>query len=721
MLLLFYLSIYAFPVEETGQIQGGACSRVNIYENRLYAGVGTSMYIYDINNVVDMELLGKISFNSIINEIKFASAKCFVAANHDGLWVLNTENPADIKVLSHISVQGDSAFYDIAFVGSDTLYIVDGFCVRVLHLESDNTFSEIYRFPIDNVTGIDVKGDYIVITATGTTKGHVYLYKKETVMQKLYDFSDSRIGTELGVQDVYFSSLNNDVVFVCGGTNNYGFSGHLLGLKIEDDTLKEMADYSIGGIPGIAPAMITDLDMNNDTLFLVTTAGLHGLKSDCPVLDGTNISQGFNTIAHIEPGLWFFDVAYFGSRLAIASEWYGIRWMDISSLTLSDTIKTFPTGGWGMNALVRNDTLWLAWEGYGVGVFDVSLRTKPYELGRLKGGFATDIVLRDSFAFVTKSTRNLDVYNINRWNAGEAELLSTYDAPGNNGSLLVEDLYGEDGNRIACQVVNDGVYILSFDGQSDFSQRAHILQGVDVKDMQGVYDTLIVCYKNNFAIYTIESDNPHLLCDADIGENAAGIGYDKGLVACGGKEGNIYIYGFTSEEHKLSFINKYQTEKKINDVFVKDSIVYISMGPDGMGILDAHEPQNIENIGFFPGSAGYKDAYGAKRVYLDDAGYIFLADYHAGCFILKNVNSGIVTNRNTVSKYFIKNSILYISTDFSGTVDVKVNNIIGEVVIKKRAKVDNGYVAVDIHYLAKGRYFVYIRGKRKTKRVMIFI
>jgi len=100
-------------------------------------------------------------------------------------------------------------------------------------------------------------------------------------------------------------------------------------------------------------------------------------------------------IGHFVPGLWFFDVALHDElpALATASEWLGVWWTSIADFSSRlDTIRTYPTGGWGQHShLYCGDTLFVAMEGYGLGIFDVRDKANPLSISRITGQFTHDL------------------------------------------------------------------------------------------------------------------------------------------------------------------------------------------------------------------------------------------------------------------------------------------------------------------------------------------
>ena len=651
--IFWFLPVLIFPVRLLGvdtlsiigQTPGGSAFRVEIKDNRLFAGVGTSLWIYDITDVTKDSVLAKKKFTSIVNDIVVRDDSIvFVGANHDGLYALDARNLPDLPVLARIKVHGDTAVYDIALFSPDTLLVADGFTVRLLHFEGD-TFEEITRFAEGGAIGVDVRGNRIVVAERKGVRGSVDLYTMGIPPTFVCTFDSSIL---YQVERVYFADLRDDIIYVCGGTANLGLTGHFFALQILQDTLIEVAHYAINGNPLIfSLASIMDMDSRNDTLFLVTMGGVmpfNTVVTDCPILDATDLPDTLKVIGHIKPGLWYFDVALKDSsyQLAIASEWYGIRWMDISGLQYgdtvfddNDTIVTHETGGWGKKPVIRGDTLWLALQGYGVGIFDISDPTDPIEIGRIPGPFATDLILYDTLVFVAKSSYDLEIFNLRPWyEGGEPEFITRLNAGGALDWVMHLALLDTDlGPRIVYQAGDSGFYFVDPLECPNFEPRGPFFQGSTVYEFNSSGDTLFLAYDNRIAALRVIGDSIVVLADTQVSTlgKATAIGKEGNLIAVSGKLNSKTVRIYEFEGNQFNLLGEWMGNKPVEDILIRDNLIFVALGTQGLVVLE--NPSNPQVKAVFPGSGGRGTEFGAMGLEVG-SDWVYVADYNAGCFIV---------------------------------------------------------------------------------------
>jgi len=677
------------PLNYLGQVSGGSAFRTYYKDGKLYAGVGTSLWVYDATDVTVQRIVAKRDFRSLIMDIKVRDdGVIFVAANHDGLWALDG-NYSSLPTLAHLEMGGDTVAVDLTFVPPDTLLLTDYFSVRILQF-TGNGFDEIDRFAYGNPTGSyptgsAKKGNKIVVTkrhiTTSSTYGLIELYESG-IPPSLMD--TLRIDNIWNVNGAVFSDRSDSIVYILGGySDTLMTKGELYVINVSGFSLDTIAHKTFtidSNLAGVFAASIIDLSVHNDTLFVVTTASVipGTLTTDCPVVDATQL-PALPVIAHIRPGLWYFDISLLDNdnkldTIAIASEWYGLRWMDVSSIysgdTLiddSDTIRQFATGGWGKNLHIYGDTLWLAWEGYGVGIFDITAHDNPVPIGRLPGPFATDVVVLDTLAFVARSSNKIHAYNLNPWySGGEPQDLGSI---GHYHISRLTSLLTNVGPRIAYQsvfvlgliIIPVGMYI--FDPTSSgFPEKGHFLTQDFVAEMIGSQDTLFVAHNTKVGLlkkelllsaYLVHDDNLDTLAEVIIDTANSWknmfLARESNLFAVGIPDFGVFTYVFLGDS--FSYINNWvppDTLDEIKAVGINDGKIYVSLGVSGLFVLDG--PYTLNPVFYFKGSGGA----GAPRVFSDygltfiggldhvdfaENGDIFVSDFHAGAFVLESLSS----------------------------------------------------------------------------------
>lgn len=694
-----------------GKVSGGSAFRTYYKDGRLYAGVGTSLWVYDATDVNLKRIIAKRDFRSLIMDIKVRDdGIIFVAANHDGLWALDG-NYSRLPTLAHIKMGGDTVAVDLTFIPPDTIYLTDFHSVRILRF-TGHSFEEINKFAENSPPGsypaaTDRRGQYIVVAKRHARLSDLYgvieLYRADTQPTLLDTIRNDSIW---GVEDVRFADLRDDIVYVLGGSIDLSLShGAFFALQISEDTLKVVARrvFDIDGGPaGAFSTVIRRLDSWNDILFVVTTAsaipGYNSLTppTDLPVLDARQLPDTLIQLGHIQPGLWYFDVALRDSNtLAIASEWYGIRWMDISGLYQGDTlidqenmISQWTTGGWGKKPVIYNDTLWLAWEGYGVGIFKILPTGQFRYLGSLLHPFATDVKIVDTLAFVALASYGLGIFNLRPWFEGASP--DTIDIKYSNIRRLAM-LETNVGKRLVFQQSKNGFYL--FDPQTLTKKGHFFYQWLVVKslmgDMIGSGDTLFTAYVQKFSLspkYTylaalrVISDALDTIAvdtiDSPSNWQVCKMSRDGNLFAISYKSDSVFsIYSFDGTKFTLLVSDTLHYGAGIEDIYIKNGYVYVAEGPDGLEVYQYQYPSSLTLQYRFSGSGGAQQPYpdngyvsqgGATGVTLGSDGKIYVSDFHAGLFILgaitDNIIAGDVNGDGLVDTYdinFLTNYLYY--------------------------------------------------------------
>jgi len=227
------------------------------------------------------------------------------------------------------------------------------------------------------ISGGDVKGILYAYTIGRTINSDgVYLINLQTLEQVSY-FPQSFCDPE----NVVFGK-NTAFLHVLGGTQNYtnplDSRGLFYTLDISNPSSPQLIfTDTINGFPGLAIANARIGINLNDTIYVVTTAGLgHNWVFPDPAYGQIYVYDArepqVNYITELYAGLWYFDLTISKPKIYIASEWYGIKTIDITDLFAEQDLGNTLTGGWAMKADVYGNTLALANEGYGFKLYDIS-------------------------------------------------------------------------------------------------------------------------------------------------------------------------------------------------------------------------------------------------------------------------------------------------------------------------------------------------------------
>jgi hypothetical protein len=509
--ILFLSCYYLFAQEQLnriGQTPGGAAHHVNWIEDqqKLIVGCGASLWVYDMSDIENPQVIAKRAFTQLINETDLYGDVLFVAAENSGLYALDfsCSDLSIVDVYRPMIFSTPSTPQDVFdFVRrNDTLFVPVKFdnhaSLRIVQFTEAYSFNEIcvkklgLGFPNPARNGarcIAVNDRYIVI-GRQASDGELILLDRQTY-DEIDSHSDSLINN---IQKLRFSDLSDDVFFVCGGSANAGITSYFLACHISDNqihivdtfsSVQYVAEIPAVGIPGVNAHHFKNMDSRNDTIFLATTAwaDVHNLNlpdepfSFIPVIDASGLPDTpMEYISFTYGGLWHFDVALMHGtpHLAVASEWAGLLVSDVSSCVdfadnqPLDTLFIKNTGGWAQEVHITGDTLWVAHEGWGLVAYltDSLLHsiygyhTNPiilqlYQL--LDEGQADRHYFVSDFEFIDDTLLYLTgghIFNLQNWFSGGTPELIKQDSlsPYN---FYMSKIHSDNGSRL---VIGSGVW-----------------------------------------------------------------------------------------------------------------------------------------------------------------------------------------------------------------------------------------------------------------------
>lgn len=384
---------------------GAACYEIEYFNNHIYAGAGNTLIVYDIapngtpGNVVYQERLP-----STIVDIKFRGNIMYVAANHAGLYTYDASAPVPQFVDSYQPASNDEAAYDIAFKGSDTVFVAYKSKMAIFTANSGNlTFISTFATQVAGtyVMGCDVKNNLLAFvtsafdtTAAGNARTGVHIADAVTPTTQ-YSFYQQDVSDP---HDVIFGQ-STDLLHVMGGTESWASAnpwGYYYALNITTPSAPSLVFRD--SLPNnffFCIAQPMNGQLRNDTLFIACEgawdhANSVPLQGHVYAYDCTN--NGVSFINELYAGLWHFDLTLNGNRMYVASEWYGVKTIDISDIMNEADLGNTLTGGWNLSSDVYGNRLAVANEGYGFRYYDFSDPLNPtYLRSKLDTGFCQGI------------------------------------------------------------------------------------------------------------------------------------------------------------------------------------------------------------------------------------------------------------------------------------------------------------------------------------------
>ncbi len=734
-----------------GQTPGGAANHVNYdsISHRLFVGAGTSLWVYDMTNPSNPIILAKRPFTGMINETILYNGVLFVAATHDGLYALDA-NSDTLSILDHADIigtfGGDVGAYDMCMSG-DTIFLADKFEVRRFKYNLSTGLTHIT--PNFNPWGsfcIAEKGNYIAIGKQPV--GEIKIYNKNNLSSPVATWTDTLIHS---VQNLRFSDLHDNILYVCGGPTNILFTeSYLFALELSGNQLNAIDSFSVNGLFGIAQSNITGIDSRNDTLYLATTGGIslsYGFPPLVyqPIIDATNLpSDTMKMIGYVN-NLWNFDVSLLRGTpyLATASEWLGVLMHNTTtSQNLDgsyhiDTLPSVVTGGWTQKSEVRGDTLWVAHEGWGLAAYNIDslmfsngYMTDPIILHMYETGsrhyFVGDFSFIDDTLLVLS---NGTVYNLKPWQQGGLPD-SSYNL---NCSGVLNNAYTDVGQRLVVgseDLFGNNEKMLLFD---PYDQTGINLKTIDIfnnpKSITVKDDTVFYGYKDtaNLVVYLvvaiIENDDFVKIDSIATSTNAEinSIAVENNIVAIG-KNGLIEWYSW--DGNSFTLLNSYSSINLLTvDMSLKNGYLYVADKLHGVKIFDLSATFLAEYSKY----VGWCDNFGNEDICVGDDGKIYLSDFNAGVVIIQPFDTTLsssesIATMNQTIKVYPNPASNNLTVEFkdNATRDISLSNMKGQVIIQQK-NITGSKIILNTGNIAKGVYLLNITGKNENFSTKIVV
>ncbi|MBL0048293.1 MAG: T9SS type A sorting domain-containing protein [Bacteroidetes bacterium] len=383
---LFISSVFAqSQLQYLSSTTGAACYAVAYYNNFVFAGAGNTLQVYDVSNSqAPYAKVYEHRFTSNIACLKVKGTKLFVAANHAGLSMWDISNPTQPGFLDAFEPDSiNEAAYDIAFK-ADSVFVSLKSKMALL-LNNGTSLSLLNRFAYQSngivARGCDVKGNLLAYTSAygPNAQTGVHLLDANTLTQLSF-FTQNFCDPE----DVIFGA-NIPLLHVLGGTESWANAnpnGLFYSLDITTPTLPTL-NYmdTLKGITYLAVAQPQRGQLINDTVYVATVAAYNTstpfpLSGNVFVYDASNpVTE--HKLTEIYAGLWHFDLAIHQHKMYVASEWYGLKTLDISDIYNEIDLGNTLTGGWNTSADIYKNKLVVANEGYGFKLYDITDKYQP--------------------------------------------------------------------------------------------------------------------------------------------------------------------------------------------------------------------------------------------------------------------------------------------------------------------------------------------------------
>jgi len=735
-LLFLGNSLHSQPItlKTIGQSPGGSAFHVNYDEsnNLLYAGNGTSIWLYDAANPEDLKLIAKRGLKGLVQHTSRINNVLFVAAARDGLWALDI-NTKTLDVIAHYPLEDVFSAYGL-FIDNDTIYLANNRKVEILTFDEEIGFVYHTSFGVNNSVCIAKRGEYIAVGSRGPfLNGRVNVFHVSNLNNPISTWISNHL---VNIYNIRFADLRDDIIYVCAGSSNGGLTGRFIALQLNNNKLELIDEFTMQGVLGIAQCNIINMDSRNDTIFLATTACLEYVpmpETSVAILDASNLPDGsLKHIGHIQPGLWHFDVALLGdnkSYLAIASEWYGIWISGLSDLSNPyDTVGIFPTGGWGKRSYVFGDTLWGCMEGYGLAAYKIDSllhingHVENPEIFHVFEQFVNDFTfVDDTLIFLSKWNNKYEVYNIAPWlKGGEPQHLGHFSGTGSFFAQSIATVETNVGTRVICGHSSGNIEFIDPYDIPYWNGISSTNVGIDIREIIVCNDTVWTGAKinntNAIAAYKAENDSLKLLFYAQTPGVANKIAKDGNMIAAACEYNGVSYYYY--DNNGIYFLNNVSENLNAVDCYLKNNYLYVADKLEGLKIYDINNQYNEELVATCIGSGGFYNQFGSSAIKVANDGRIFLTDYNGGIYIIEAFDKSLNSFNNPVFKNNNKRFTIYPNPTKSGfSIDESVSEVyIYDITGKKIAKENKSPYG---SFLKSGIYIVKSDGFAPQKLIIV--
>ncbi len=643
MLILFFLLIFQSKAQNTlsfiSATSGAATQEVCYFNDYLYIGAGSTLMVFDVTQgeTPPYNKVFEYRFLSTIMDIVVHNGYLYIAANHDGISKWDISNPGSPQpVAEYIPDNSGEAAYDLSFYG-DSLIVDYKNTVAIFHdtgsdLILQNTFfSPTYGGIIRGGEVIDSLYIFAVAMNTFSNGDGIYIYNLKNLNRLSYfhqGFGDP--------QDIILG--NNNIVHVLGGSqsinNPFSSSGYFYSLDITDVYNPNMIfNDTIKGIPLLSIADAMNGINVNDTIYVATAGGINPSEPNhgsIYVYDATAPSD-IHRIKYLNAGLWHFDVDFNvqNRKLYVASEWYGVKTLDLTHFDNYTDMGNTLTGGWNTGSDAKDSILIVANEGYGFSKYNISNISSPVLTGvNHDNGFCLHTKILDNGYIVGFYTSGDGIRVFDPSSLKQVSSLSI------NRNFLNIKKYG---NKIFT-VYNDFLVLINFNNPNNpvIENKVKLSQfaDMDVNNQSKVFIT----QANSLTIYD-GGNNLKEIASIDIGNQAGSITVNDDTIWA--YFANLELLklqlGFSGDKYQLIVSDTFKMPFSQNPNFLANDKYGIYAAYKTKGLY-AFDKTNLSQTGYYKTGLEYwKNQFGVQDLFcVDDK--IFLVEYHSQTSILANTD-----------------------------------------------------------------------------------
>lgn len=231
----------------------------------------------------------------------------------------------------------------------------------------------------------------------------------------------------------------------------------------------------------------------------------------------------------------------------------------------------------------------------GLLIIDVSNPANPREVSFYETRYASDVFVRDNYAYIAASGDGLFIIDIS--NPEEPEWVSSHDTPGYSYGVCVEGDYAyiADGSNTGLRAID-----ISNPEEPFVTGAIDSLYGEDVF----VLDNFAYVVRRHNLLYIVDITDPENLdvvgvCESGKGENKAvfvtgNSAYVAGQHGSNTLFGSLQVFDVSDQENPVK-VGAYGYDS-IRSIFVDGDFTFAACGLSGLLVLDSSDPENYEIV-----------------------------------------------------------------------------------------------------------------------------
>jgi len=609
---------------------GAACQAIKYYNDYVFTGTGSTLRAYYVGtgHITPYAQVFEYRYVSQIIRMTIRDNFLYVAANYDGMTKWDISIPSNpVRVFDILPDTGSMSTQAIALKG-DTIFLAQFHKISA-YKDLGNSFykiNDICNAPLfGTINGLAVKDNLLAYTVT-QLGGQNGVYIRDLNANTPLSFY--QVGGFL-MENVIWGK-NNKLLHVMAGTNTvegYFFtldaSNPSMPIKIFEDTI-EGAPY------GLAMALPYNAENHNDTIYVANWGGLRPNDLTACFIrayDATDTSS-VHLINYLPAGLWHFDMTINYPKMYVASEWYGIKTVDISDMMNPVDEGNTITGGWNVSSDVWGNFLAIANEGYGFKLYDISIPENPVLIGvKNDPGFCFNACFSHDGQYIY--TTNMTYQGMRIYRRDSLIQTGHIQQAVSNGQFLVNQ------NRIFSKLDN---MLNIIDVSNPYAPLVCTTYVMSINDMAVVDNKLIVSGNDSISIYDISGNNFNL-----VALEVFAAGQDGSVI--GVFNNHIYIYvknkGLVHYELQNNGGNYNLYE---DQVFTLPQGEPTFMAADSFALysvyrlkgLYAYDKFTMNELGYYRTGLDYRKyttMYGVQKLFCKN-GLVFLVEYFSQTSIL---------------------------------------------------------------------------------------